>query len=703
MIPKCFHRHKGNVPRQLWPHTANPLLGPNQRICFPGPGLFGPKLTPAGSKRNKRTPTPVTQITPVSPTTITYTNIIHALKEEALLIMMQGDDDKKPAAKPPDEEALDAESVPAQTKESTEAGLWEAAVEAKAPDLPPPSPPHVPSSPSAATKPREIKRKPKDMPRRPLSAYNFFFKEERERLMAERSAGVGSLAEAEQASDAEGKDKNTRKKELFASVGKLIAERWKTVAPSALERYREMANEDMGRYNREMSQYQILMARRKRTREEQQGMMEEAKVPGGTTRLRLDPAVTHLERLDAGHSFQVPLSFRSATSSSVRAGIDPLRSPLATSGSTPIDPALRLPSPIEEMLQARRQTIFCGGAHGTPPLPPGPVSMRSFEDESTLLRAALMRQAFGGSAAAAAVAAAGVEPRPTDHRSNVDLDVWLTSSQDAQSRFTLSQASAPGGGGAAAPAAASLDQLQQHELQLLQLLEQDRQHHSSVSLGMTAAGQLPPPTPTLSSSDAWAFAVRPPLSPLDSLSAALAQPSSLALDAPQLSHQAPSGWSHGRTAAGLGNSSPPVSPALTTMTSALSAPHNRIRLAQQVQQRQLQDEALSLLLQHQHQQQQQQQQEQQQQQLLLLQQLQQQSEGLWLGSKHSSGGSRGVGRSSAAEALQQYQQLLDWERMRQSQQQQPGAARHRAREEDEPSAGEGGEGWWWKQQQPPPS
>ena len=93
-----------------------------------------------------------------------------------------------------------------------------------------------PSSSPVASR-HTVKRKPKDMPRRPLSAYNFFFKEERENLIAEKRTGTGTLAQAEMRIQAQDKDPNTRKKELFASIGKIIAARWKEVESLELKRF----------------------------------------------------------------------------------------------------------------------------------------------------------------------------------------------------------------------------------------------------------------------------------------------------------------------------------------------------------------------------------------------------------------------------------------------------------------------------------
>jgi len=85
------------------------------------------------------------------------------------------------------------------------------------------------SKPKPAKKGAKAKKKPKDMPRRPLSAYNFFFREERQKLLTqvhvdekEAAAGKGNTV-------------------FFAKIGKMVAERWKDVSPEDLERYKKLA------------------------------------------------------------------------------------------------------------------------------------------------------------------------------------------------------------------------------------------------------------------------------------------------------------------------------------------------------------------------------------------------------------------------------------------------------------------------------
>lgn len=112
--------------------------------------------------------------------------------------------------------------------------------------------------PVSARKP--IKRKPKDKPKRPLSAYNFFFKETREKIIR--------AVECED---------ETRRKEVdpeltpeqvvllrkdngkisFEQIGKVIGVRWKKVTSEQSVYYNTLAEGDTERYKKDMDTYNL--------------------------------------------------------------------------------------------------------------------------------------------------------------------------------------------------------------------------------------------------------------------------------------------------------------------------------------------------------------------------------------------------------------------------------------------------------------
>jgi len=114
--------------------------------------------------------------------------------------------------------------------------------------------------PAAAIK-RPTKKKPKDKPKRPLSAYNYFFKEQREKtlkvVLAEDPSKVVNEPGTEDYLD-EDTIARLRKeggKVSFEEMGKLIGQRWKNIDPDRLAKYSELASEDTERYKKEMQTY----------------------------------------------------------------------------------------------------------------------------------------------------------------------------------------------------------------------------------------------------------------------------------------------------------------------------------------------------------------------------------------------------------------------------------------------------------------
>jgi len=97
----------------------------------------------------------------------------------------------------------------------------------------------------AASKQRkQRKKKAPDAPRRPLCAYNLFFREERARLLAERrQQGYGTSAASPD-------------EDLFATMGKTIAKLWNELSPSKRKKYQEQAAEEKERYNAAKAEYE---------------------------------------------------------------------------------------------------------------------------------------------------------------------------------------------------------------------------------------------------------------------------------------------------------------------------------------------------------------------------------------------------------------------------------------------------------------
>lgn len=78
------------------------------------------------------------------------------------------------------------------------------------------------------------------------------------------------MAEQDAGHDVLGEDAKKNSNELFASVGKAIAKRWKKISAEDLAHYKKLAEVEMERYRAEMAQYQLKLARERRAEREQQ-------------------------------------------------------------------------------------------------------------------------------------------------------------------------------------------------------------------------------------------------------------------------------------------------------------------------------------------------------------------------------------------------------------------------------------------------
>jgi hypothetical protein len=142
---------------------------------------------------------------------------------------------------------------------------------------------HIPEFAKSGKKSRP--KKPKNKPKRPLSAYNIFFKDERAKILS----GIPDKADEDDEEDDEGGDEENKvkseekdeeegeegegeegeKKKVsgkkrkrvphgkigFESLAKIVGQRWKELPPDELEKYKKRAEEDMKRYRKEMEVY----------------------------------------------------------------------------------------------------------------------------------------------------------------------------------------------------------------------------------------------------------------------------------------------------------------------------------------------------------------------------------------------------------------------------------------------------------------
>jgi len=116
------------------------------------------------------------------------------------------------------------------------------------------------------------RKKHRHAPKRPLSAYNFFFKDQRVAIVNAVNAADNKKTEKTKGA-AKSEEKVEYKVDLsdetisrlktgdgkisFEEIGKLIGQHWKSVDPTRLAKYTEMAKQDGTRYKKEMVEFTL--------------------------------------------------------------------------------------------------------------------------------------------------------------------------------------------------------------------------------------------------------------------------------------------------------------------------------------------------------------------------------------------------------------------------------------------------------------
>jgi HMG-box domain len=117
---------------------------------------------------------------------------------------------------------------------------------------------------------KKMKKMSIGMPKRPVSAYNVFFQQERNRLYQKRVASKGA---------------STQGRVGFQELGKIIGQKWKMLSSAERRKYEEVSQVDIDRYRAEVDECQL--KRRKRIE-----ALCDLKIPETTTVAAVSPTLS---------------------------------------------------------------------------------------------------------------------------------------------------------------------------------------------------------------------------------------------------------------------------------------------------------------------------------------------------------------------------------------------------------------------------
>jgi len=158
-------------------------------------------------------------------------------------------------------------------------------------------------NPISARKPIK-KRKPKDRPKRPLSAYNYFFKEERAKIsnaVCCNDTKRQKEIDPDLTADLIEKLKKSNGKVSFEELAKLIGLRWKNISsdPERASHFASLAETDKERYKMDMKTYNDMKKHRSNAEDTQSAIIF------GREILSLPPDVHHTMHA-RGHQLPSP-------------------------------------------------------------------------------------------------------------------------------------------------------------------------------------------------------------------------------------------------------------------------------------------------------------------------------------------------------------------------------------------------------------
>jgi hypothetical protein len=205
-------------------------------------------------------------------------------------------------------------------------------------------------------------KKPKDKPKRPLSAYNLFFQHEREKLLYGTDQSnpqvLGSNPKPEKETIKETGDKAHGRgdgKLGFAALAKDVAAKWKALSPEQKQKFEKEAVKEKERYKRELEEWKHFQLKRKRESEEWSARREHV------IRSLSNMAASEQERAERALRAEVSMQpFSNATGYHQQISADPgdlLRSHLHSQLDTYGQPLVGDPYGLRQRLLAQEQSM----------------------------------------------------------------------------------------------------------------------------------------------------------------------------------------------------------------------------------------------------------------------------------------------------------------------------------------------------------
>ena len=152
------------------------------------------------------------------------------------------------------------------------------------------------------------RKKSKDKPKRPLSAYNIFFKEERSRILDKKNAKAAAAAakNCDDSSTTKSSSKSGKAKVGFENLAKMIGQRWQNLTSDQVEYYKKEADKDMVRYKKEMEIYSEKQKNKAQQKEEEEEDEDSnAEGPQETGSSEEGPPSKRQKIVDGGDSSQI--------------------------------------------------------------------------------------------------------------------------------------------------------------------------------------------------------------------------------------------------------------------------------------------------------------------------------------------------------------------------------------------------------------